>query len=137
MIGKAAALALAALAAAAVGGASPAESAFPGANGRLVFQRGAPYDGGQVEPLPRECQRHRPGAAHAGIPARRTAVLVAGLVPQIAFESTRHSDTDVYVIRPDGSSLKELTFRAGFDGDPPWNDDGTQIAFETTRNGKI
>ena len=36
------------LAAAAVGGnATPAESAFPGANGRIVFQRGAAYEGGQ------------------------------------------------------------------------------------------
>ena len=29
------------------GGAAPAESAFPGGNGRIVFQRGAPYDGGR------------------------------------------------------------------------------------------
>ena len=41
------------------------------------------------------------------------------------------------MIRPDGSSLKELTFSRGFDGDPAWNDDGTKIAFETSRNGKL
>ena len=41
------------------------------------------------------------------------------------------------MIRPDGSSLKELTFSRGFDGDPSWNDDGTRIAFETSRNGKL
>ena len=41
------------------------------------------------------------------------------------------------MIRPDGSSLKELTFSRGFDGDPAWSGDGTQIAFETSRNGKF
>ena len=136
MIGKAAALALVALAAAAVGGASPAESAFPGANGRLVFQRGAPYDGGQsslflVNANGTGLVQLTRGYQHDAQPSWSPDG------SQIAFESTRHSDTDVYVIRPDGSSLKELTFSRGFDGDPAWNDDGTRIAFETSRNGKL
>ena len=41
------------------------------------------------------------------------------------------------MIRPDGSSLKEITFSRGFDGDPAWNDDSSRIAFETTRNGRF
>ena len=39
------------------------------------------------------------------------------------------------MVWPDGSSLKEVTFSHGFDGDPAWNDNGSRIAFETTRNG--
>ena len=45
-------------------GAVPAEGAFPGGNGRIVFQRGAPYDGGLVEPLPDQRERNRARPAH-------------------------------------------------------------------------
>jgi Tol biopolymer transport system component len=41
----------------------------------------------------------------------------------IAFESTRR-DTDLWSIAPDASSLQELTFSLGFDGDPSWSPDG-------------
>ena len=102
MIGKAAALALVALAAAAVGGASPAESAFPGANGRLVFQRGAPYDGGQsslflVNANGTGLVQLTRGYQHDAQPSWSPDG------SQIAFESTRHSDTDVYVVRRTGA----------------------------------
>ena len=122
MIGKAATLAVAVLAAAAAGG-SPAESAFPGANGRIVFQRGAPYDGGPtslylVNPNGTGLVRLTKGYQHDAQPSWSPDG------SRIAFESTRRGDTDVYVIRPDGSSLKELTFSRGFDGDPAWSDDG-------------
>jgi hypothetical protein len=46
MLGKAAGLAPAVLVATLAGGVAPGEGAFPGANGRIVFERGAPYDGG-------------------------------------------------------------------------------------------
>ena len=47
MVGKAAAITAALLAASFAGAAGPGESAFPGANGRIVFQRGEATDGGQ------------------------------------------------------------------------------------------
>ena len=87
-----------------------------------------------VQPVPGQCERQRSRPAHERLPARRTAVWSPNS-ELIAFESTRRGDTDVYVVRPDGSSLKEITFSRGFDGDPAWNDDGSRIAFETTRNG--
>ena len=102
----------------------------------IVFQRGAPYDGGQsslflVNANGTGLVQLTRGYQHDAQPSWSPDGSL------IAFESTRHSDTDVYVIRPDGSSLKELTFSRGFDGDPAWNDDGTRIAFETSRNGKL
>ena len=46
MIGKAAGITARCLAVSLAGAVAPGESAFPGANGRIVFQRGAAYDGG-------------------------------------------------------------------------------------------
>ena len=134
MFFKAAAGVVGLLAVALAGSATPAESAFPGANGRIVFQRGAPYDGGPsslylVNPNGTGLVRLTRGYQHDAQPSWSPNSQL------IAFESTRRGDTDVYVVRPDGSSLKELTFSRGFDGDPSWNDDGSRLAFETTRNG--
>ena len=134
MFFKAATAVIVLLAAALGGNATSAESAFPGANGRIVFQRGASYDGGQsslylVNANGSGLVRLTSGYQHDAQPSWSPNSEL------IAFESTRRGDTDVYVVRPDGSSLKEVTFSRGFDGDPAWNDDGSRIAFETTRNG--
>src|SRR5215831_14370559 len=58
---------------------------------------------------------------------------------RIAFESNRrgahrYQDSDVYVMRADGSGVRELTFSNAFDGDPAWSwlD---RIAFESERSG--
>jgi Tol biopolymer transport system component len=58
---------------------------------------------------------------------------------RIAFESNRrgahrYEDSDIYVMRADGSGVRELTFSNAFDGDPAWSwlD---RIAFESDRTG--
>jgi Tol biopolymer transport system component len=57
----------------------------------------------------------------------------------IAFESNRRGrhrleDSDVYVMRADGSGVRELTFSNAFDGDPAWSW-LNRIAFESERTG--
>jgi len=46
-------------------------------------------------------------------------------------------DPDVYVIAPDASGQREITFSRGIDADPTWSGDGSRIAFETNRNGNF
>jgi TolB protein len=46
-------------------------------------------------------------------------------------------DSEIYVIRPNGSGLKQLTSNAGDDGDPSWSPDGRQIVFASTRDGVL
>jgi Tol biopolymer transport system component len=59
---------------------------------------------------------------------------------RIAFESNRHGnwrsykDSDVYVMRADGTGVRELTFSNAFDGDPAWSRTN-RIAFESERTG--
>src|SRR5687768_131407 len=85
------------------GATAESEGAFPGANGRIVFQRGAPYEHGPsslylVNPNGTGLVRLTSGYAHDAQPS------FSPDSAWIAFESTRRGDTDVYVIRPDGSS---------------------------------
>ena len=54
---------------------------------------------------------------------------------QIAYSGSRSGDADVFVIRPDGSGQRQITFSRGNDLDPSFSRDGTRLAFETDRNG--
>jgi Tol biopolymer transport system component len=46
-------------------------------------------------------------------------------------------DPDIYVIAPDASGEREITFSRGTDADPIWSGDGSRLAFETNRNGNF
>src|ERR1700757_2435120 len=53
----------------------------------------------------------------------------------IAYSKPNGSTADIYVIAPDSSGQREITFTPGNDIDPTWSGDGSRIAFETDRNG--
>jgi len=42
---------------------------------------------------------------------------------RVTFERTTDGNTDVWTVRPDGTDLRRLTGRAGFDGRPSWQPD--------------
>lgn len=51
----------------------------------------------------------------------------------IAFDSDREGNLDVYTMGPDGSNQVKLTDDQSEDFDPVWSPDGTQIAFVSNR----
>lgn len=52
---------------------------------------------------------------------------------RIAFVSTRDGNPEIYVMRPDGSGLVNLTNNPANDRLPAWSPDGSKIAFRSTR----
>ena len=48
--------------------------------------------------------------------------------------SDRDGDLEVYTMRPNGSSVRQLTFNDALEFRPNWSPDGAQITFTTTRD---
>jgi len=59
----------------------------------------------------------------------------ASYVGQIAFESTRDGNSEIYVMDADGKNQLNLTENPAFDCWPAWSPDGQRIAFHSGRAG--
>ena len=107
----------------------PAQGAYRGRNGVIVFERGGDLytlraSDGRV--LRRLTRNEGLNTSPTWSPDRK----------QIAFHSNRHGNYDIYVMNADGSGVTDLTSgRPGPDRNPSWSPDGKQIVYEQGASG--
>ena len=53
----------------------------------------------------------------------------------LAFESNRRGNMDIWIMRKDGSELRQLTTHHAHDWSPRWSPDGKKILFHSLRSG--
>jgi TolB protein len=112
-------LTLAALAASAAAAAAPAQAAYPGANGRIAFQR---LDGYIYSVNP------------DGTGLRK---LGRGWGPAYSPSGTRIAfafNGDIWTMNADGTNRQRVTSAPADDREPTWSPDGTKLAFASSRN---
>jgi Tol biopolymer transport system component len=72
--------------------------------------------------------------AWSGLPA---SIALPGpcCVPGVAFDSLRDGNSEIYIMRADGSRQTRLTFNSAADQNPAPAPDGVHIAFQSNRDG--
>ena len=68
-------------------------------------------------------------------PARAPALSPDG--QQLAFQSHKDGNWEIYTLRLDSGQVKRLTNQPAYDGAPSWSPDGPQMAFESYRAGDL
>jgi len=114
----------------AVVSAGARSTAFPGKNGRIVFND----QSGRLMIVNADGS----GVVRIAQTGTSDQTIGASFSPDgqfVAYSRSGSSDPDIFTVRPDGSDQHEVTFSRGQDIDPTWSGDGSQIAFETNRNG--
>lgn len=103
--------------------ASPADQANPAVETNIPLQVTSPTE--TPAPIPTATSAPSPTAVPEPIPCN------------IAFDSNRDGNKEVYRMAPDGSDIFNLTNNSGDDFDPAWSPDGSQVAFVSNReNGQ-
>ena len=108
----------------------PAEAAFPGKNGKIVFESGISNE--EIFTI----------KANGDNQTRLTNTRAGDEDPafspngkMIAFASRRTGNSDIYTVSANGTDIKRVTRSESTDIDPAWSPDGTKIAFASGRNG--
>jgi Tol biopolymer transport system component len=131
-------VAIASVLVAAVGGAS-AQAAFPGSPGQIAYQRLAFPEGTAVgglfaHPPTRDgAQQVLSNDASAEAPAYSPDGRLIAFAADL--DSVAATRSRIYLIKADGSGIRELTAGAQRDGHPSFSPDGRSIVFDRITNG--
>ncbi|MFC2078427.1 DPP IV N-terminal domain-containing protein [Candidatus Bipolaricaulota bacterium] len=89
-----------------------------------------------VNAWPSETRGYWPAAASIDSPATwGEAVLSAGPMGKIAFDSDRDGNDEIYVMNANGSNQTRLTEHSARDTGAVWSPDGTKVLFYSSRSG--
>ncbi len=111
-------------------GRSPAESAFPGANGKIAFES---IRDGDFEIFVMNAD----GTDQTNLTNNTALDTEPDWSPdgtRIAFTSFRDGDFEIFVMDADGSNQTNHTNNTAEDTAPAWSPDGTKFAFGSRRD---
>lgn len=105
----------------------PADAAFPGANGKIVFFSNRDAGAGEIYAT----------SPTGGAATRLTFPTGGNSDPAFSPEGSRiafNRSGDIYVMgaggmKPDGTGARQITKRTSVEGEPAWSPDGTKIAY--------
>jgi Tol biopolymer transport system component len=72
-----------------------------------------------------------------GLEKRLWTGLLTTISGEIAFDSAQEGNSDIYILKADGSGQNRLTFDNGSNAYPSWSPDGKQIVFSSSRSGTL
>jgi Tol biopolymer transport system component len=110
----------------------PAEAAFPGNNGKIVFQSRLSGHDSEIVTMNANGDNKTQltnNRDRDGEPA------FSANGKKIAFMSDRSGGGDIYTMSANGTDKKRGTTSESRDSQPAWSPDGTRIAFSSNRNG--
>ena len=121
-------------------GGGPAEAAFPGKNGLIVFASQRTTGPGVDNPTgDYEIFTMNPDGTNVKQLTNNTVFdgdpAWSPTGKQIAFATNRDGNTEVYTMAADGTGQTNRTKNPALDDGATWSPDGTKIAFATNRDG--
>ncbi|MFN2469614.1 MAG: hypothetical protein ABR583_01200 [Gaiellaceae bacterium] len=121
-----------ALVVALVGVLAPAQAAFEGDNGKIVFTSDREEGDREIYVMNADGTEQKPLTDKEG---DDSLAVWDPAGSRIAFVSTRDGNAEIYSMNADGSDQKPLSSHGAFDSEPAWDRFGFRIAFETHRDG--
>lgn len=118
----------------------PAEAAFPGENGKIVFDSDRTKGDGVDNPEgdPEIFTINQDGKGLTQLTRNSVNDVDPTYSPDggwIAFTSYRNGDSEIHKMRSDGSGQTKLTTNDASEIDPAWSPDGNRIVFASDRDG--